>query len=138
VSHAPHRVTLKAKSAREEDVYKDIVRITEKDRGDLKTGRIHKFKTSNATAYFILRGNGPSDDGKILIDEAARNKLNLGPSAESDFVIQQVGFWGELRWVWSATDPSYRIAGRLGVLSLFLGVLALGLGIAPLFIEAFK
>jgi hypothetical protein len=122
---ADHKVTLKVRSADAEDVYKDIVRISESSRSGLKTGRIHRFSTSKGAAYFILRGSGPENDGKILMDEAARSKLNLEASVEREFAIHEVGFWGELRWVWNATDPTYRIAGRLGVLSLLLGLLAI-------------
>lgn len=119
-----HKVTLKVKSADEEDVYKDIVRIPAKDRGDLKTGRIHRFSTSNGVAYFILRGSSPDNAGRILMDEASRDKLNLKASVECEFDIREARFLGQLRWMWSATDPTYRIAGQLGVLSFALALLA--------------
>ena len=60
----------------------------------------------------------------VLMDKASRYKLKLAPSEECDFTIREVGFWGELCWVWGATNPVYRIAGRLGVLSLVLGLAA--------------
>ncbi|HEY8948688.1 MAG TPA: hypothetical protein VIM56_07365 [Rhizomicrobium sp.] len=118
-------VSLKVRGAESEDVYKDIVRISEASRHGLKTGKVHKFSVPEGSAYFILRGSAQENDGKILMDEAARGKLNLGPGAEREFEIQEAGFWGELRWVWNATDPTYRIAGRLGVLSFSLAILAL-------------
>jgi hypothetical protein len=88
-------------------------------------GRIQRFITSKGTAYFILRGRSSADAGKITMDQACRSKLALSAGAECDFDIREAGFWGELRWMWSATDPTYRAAGRLGVLSLFLAVVAL-------------
>lgn len=126
------QIKLKVRSAQEEDVYKDIVRISQNSRHGLKTGKIHRFKADGNHAYFILRGTGPENDGKLLIDEAARSKLSLSAGAEREFLIEEVGWWGELVWMWEATDPTYRVAGRLGVLSLLLGLLAF----APLIYSA--
>jgi hypothetical protein len=138
VGYVRHKVRLSVRSAEIDDVYKDIVRISEESRGPLKTGRVHKFATGSGTAHFILRGSSPSNVGKILMDEAARAKLKLEPSAECDFDIQEVGFWGELRWAWSATDPTYRVAGKLGVLSFVLGVISLILGFAAICAEMYS
>jgi hypothetical protein len=59
------------------------------------------------------------------MDEASREKLGLERSAECVFQIRQVGFWGEILWVWGAINPAYRIAGRLGVLSFILGAFSI-------------
>jgi hypothetical protein len=134
MGHMKRSLKLKVRSAESEDVYKDIVRISEVTRDGLKTGRVHKFSVPEGTAYFILRGTGPEHDGKLLIDEAARGKLGLSAGVERDFRIEEAGFWGELRWMWNATDPTYRIAGRLGVLSFALGLIAL----VPLVIDLAK
>ena len=125
MNRTSHTVRLTVKSIEYDDVYKDIVRMSEASRDGLKTGRIHRFRTSAGAAYFILRGTKSKNDGKILMDEAARSKLNLEAKTEAEFEICEVGFWGELRWVWNATDPTYRIAGRLGALSFFLAIIAL-------------
>jgi hypothetical protein len=121
-----HKIRLAVRSIALRDVYQDVVRISEKSRGGLQTGRIHKVKVGRKAAHFILRGSHPNNDGKILMDEASREKLGLEPSAECVFHIREVGFWGEILWVWGAINPAYRIAGRLGVLSFILGVLAIG------------
>lgn len=118
------RLSLKLRSAEYDDVYRDIVRISEATRQGLKTGRIYKFAVEGASAHFILRGTGPENDGKMLIDEAARSKLNLAAGSEVAIRISEAGWLGELAWMWSATDPTYRIAGRLGVLSFLLGLIA--------------
>jgi len=118
-------IKLKVRSAESDDVNKDIVRIAERSRSGLKTGRIHKFTVGDQSAYFILRSCSPDDAGKIFMDETAREKLGLAGSVEREFRIERAGLLGELRWLWSATDPTYRIAAKLGVLSFCLGVVAL-------------
>lgn len=132
-----HKARLKVHGADEDDVYEDIVRIPEKDRGELKTGAIHRFSTAKGAAYFILRGSKPDNAGKILMDKASRDKLSLNPSEECDFDIREAGFWGEFCWVWRATNPVYKVAGRLGVLSFFLGIVAVIFGFIAL-IPIFK
>ncbi len=121
-----HSGNLTVGSGEERDVYKDIVRIAEQSRGNLKAGRIHKFITPNGSAYFILRGSEvPKNIGKILMDDVSRRTMKLCLGEPYDFDIREVGFWGELWWACNAVDPTYRVAARLGVLSFFLGLAAL-------------
>ena len=117
-------LTLRVRSAKYNDIYKDIVRVSEQSREGLLPGRVHKFISPNKTAYFILRGAGPKDDGLIRMDEESRKKLAVKYGETYDFEISPVGFLGEMKWAFGATDPSYRIAARLGVLSFFLGLFA--------------
>lgn len=117
---------LKVDSVEDEDVYKDVVRIAKTDRGSLRAGRIHRFVANGRTSYFIIRGAGNRrGQGKISMDEASRTKLGLTRGLQYSFEITEAGFWGELRWAFYATDPAYRVAARLGVLSFGLGLLAL-------------
>ena len=117
--------SLTVTKARKDDVYKDVVRINEKSRGDLRAGRVHKFCTIEKSAYFILRGSDEeSDVGKILMDDASRNTMGLLCGQKYIFEIIEVGFWGELRWAWGAVDPTYKVAARLGVISFALGLVA--------------
>jgi hypothetical protein len=110
---------------RKEDVYKDIIRIRDDCRGNLKAGRVHRFTTAHGSGSFILRGSDDTNDiGKILMDDASRNTLNLCPRKEYDFKIREVGFLGELWWACFAVDPTYRVAARLGVISFVLGLFA--------------
>lgn len=119
-------LTLTVQSAKDEDVYKDIVRIPQADRGELKTGRVHRFSVKGeGSGYFILRGAAERYNGTIRMDSAARSRLNLGSGKTYVFKVEEAGFIGELVWGWYATDPSYRAAARLGVLSFFLAIIAL-------------
>ena len=124
--------TLTVKSARYADVYRDTIRITEADRGPLKTGTICRIKAGDATAYAILRGLGAARKGEILLDEALRERLKVPYGESHQFRVKQVGFWGSLLWGWNATDPTYATAARLGVLSFWLGVIAVALTLPPL------
>ena len=118
-------VKLKVRATDPDDINKDIVRVAERRRAGLKIGRIHKFTVGDQSAYFILRSCAPEDAGKIFMDEAAREKLGLSAGADKEFKIERASLWGEICWLWNATDPTYRIAAKLGVLSLGLGIIAL-------------
>lgn len=133
-----HAANLVVRSARYADVYKDTIRIAEVDRGNLRTGRIHRFKMGSKVAYAVLRGLSPVHAGKILMDEATRERLDAGYGASTDITISEASFWGQLRWGWDATDPTYSTATRLGVLSFGLGLLSLVLALpaVPAFTRA--
>lgn len=121
---AVEKCELIVRSAKREDVYRDIVRISEQSRGSLKNGRVHRFHTASGSGYFILRGLGSTNDGLIRMDEASRASMGLPFGQKYEFTIAEAGFWGELLWAYSATDPAYRIAAKLGVLSFVLAVIA--------------
>lgn len=126
MTKAPHRCDLKVDGVSDDDVYKDIVRISKRDRGSLRAGHIHCFKANGRSSYFVLRGVGNRIGyGKIFMDDAARTKLDLKRGQQFSFEIKEAGFWGELRWAFFATDPAYRVAARLGVLSFALALIAL-------------
>ena len=80
------------------------------------------------TAYALARGSGHSREREIRMDERLRNIL--GVSVGDDVVgdLDRVGPYGQFRWAWCASDPAYRVAARLGLLSVLLGLLGLVLG----------
>jgi hypothetical protein len=111
------------------DVYKDIVRIPQRDRGALKTGRLHKVSCHGGSALLVLRGRTSDDDGKMCIDEEGRSRLGIDFGDTVEFTIQPVGILGEFEWAWNATDPAYRVSSRLGLIGLFLGAVGTVLGV---------
>jgi hypothetical protein len=119
-------LNLEVHEARKDEVYKDIARISEASRKGLVAGKIHRFRTKAGSAYLILRGNDASlEKSYIRLDEAARDRLGLSDNdilKNADFTVSEVGLRGEFVWAWQATDPSYRVAARLGVLSIVLAV----------------
>jgi hypothetical protein len=115
--------------ARTDDVFKDIVRINHHDRENVPAGRICKISICNRSRFLIARGLPESQRGKILLDDLAREALEVKVGSKYDFQINRVGLWGQLRWACSVSDPGARIAAWLGVLSLLLGLLGLAIGI---------
>ena len=125
---------LVVKKAAEADVYRDIARIPELHRKDrrgrtIPEGSVCKLSTSGKSAFVLLRGKGDSDDAAIWLDERSRNRLGITDREEADVQVEPVGLWGQVCWGWNASDPSYRVAARLSVLSVVLGLVGLILGV---------
>ncbi|MFH1702832.1 MAG: hypothetical protein ABIB41_05295 [Nitrospirota bacterium] len=128
---------LKVMQAAREDVYRDIVRVPEQYRLDadgkvVPEGFVCKICTPNKSAYTILRGCGNSSELLIYMDERLRNCLSLKKGDEVEVRFETAGFWGQFRWAWNASDPAYRVAARMGLLSVALGLLGLVLGLLSL------
>jgi hypothetical protein len=129
---------LEIHQAKNEEAYRDIVRIPEDVRLDaagarIDEGRICKLKTGSKTAYVIVRGVKNLELAKspehihgrcIHMDEVTRKRLNVDKAGSAKFILEPVGWWGEFRWAWSATEIGYRVASRLGLLGLVLGIIA--------------
>ena len=125
---------LRVQKVREQDVYRDTARIPEPYRITntaqiIEEGKVCKVTARGKSAFLILRGYLGSNEATIHLDERSRNRLEISINEEHDFELQPAGFLGEFRWAWSASDPAYRIAARLAVLSVALGFLGIGLGI---------
>lgn len=129
-----HVARLIVQSARDDDVLKDIARVCRDDRGALRTGRFHRFSVNGCGAYLILRGVSARRKGCILLDAEMRGHLRVQSGSPYDFQIAEAGFWGELRWGWSATDPAYRAASRAAAISVGIGTLSLLLGALGLWV----
>ena len=128
---------LKVQQAAREDVYRDIVRVSERYRGDIHgvivpEGSVCRIVAPGGAAYGILRGLGNLSEPVINMDERLRNLLHLNDGDEVDFQFTTAGFWGQFRWAWSASDPAYRVAARLALLSVVLGAVGLVLGLFSL------
>lgn len=130
---------LEIHQAKNEEVYRDIVRIPEDVRLDsggnkIDEGRICKIKTGPHTAYVIVRGVRNFDlqgspahvHGRCIhMDDATRRRLGVTDTHSARFELEPVGWYGELLWAWTATEIGYRISSRLGLLGLILGLIAL-------------
>ena len=120
---------LTVKSARDEDVYKDIARINKNDRGALPSGRIYMLSVNGRAKYFIVRGVSNEQPGTILLDDISREVLNVRLGQAYDFLIERAGPIGQVRWACAVADPAGRIAAVLGVWSMVLSVVGVVLGI---------
>jgi hypothetical protein len=66
------------------------------------------------------------------MDERLRNLLKVSNGSEVDFEFRTTGLGGQFLWAWSASDPAYRVAARLALLSVILGAIGLMLGLFSL------
>lgn len=119
-----------------EDIYRDIVRIPQQHRLDAQgsvvpEGSVCKLTIADRTVYAIMRGDIGSSFRSIRIDERLRNILDINEGDEVELKIRTVCLWGQFWWAWSASDPAYRVAARMAMLSVMLGLLGLTLGIFP-------
>ena len=76
---------------------------------------------------FAIARNAP-EDNTIGLELHLRDYLKVKPGQDANFDIQKASWLDELWWIWRATDPLHRTAGRLGILSLALGCFGFVLG----------
>lgn len=120
---------LKVCQIEEADVYKDIVRIPELHRTDREGKPIEESTVCwiNGTpqrSVAVLRGYQKSANAEIHMDERTRNRLGVQLDHSYDFRFKKAGFCGQLKWAWKASETGYRVASRLGVIGLIVGLLA--------------
>lgn len=128
---------IKVRSAASDDVYKDIIHIPESCRHDayghvIPEGTVCKVAYRGRATFALVRGSGNSSEKEIRIDERLRNLLGFSINEEVDLQLKKVGLWGQFRWAWNASDPAYRVAARMGGLSVILGLTGLLLGLLSL------
>ena len=115
-----------------EEIYKDFVRIPEEYRGGIKEGRVCKLRVGKNKILRSVRGLIGESNNIIKMDEFTRARLGASNNRELTFTIRETWWIGQFLWAWNATDPTPRIAARLGIVSLALGVLGLMLGVLSL------
>lgn len=131
---------LKITEAFDKDVYRDTARIPHKYR-EYKNGKviiegtICKVTHNNKSIYLIIRGDLSSDESVIRIDERTRNALDVNINDKLDFTIIPCGIFGKLHWLWNASDTTYRLASKLAILSVILGLIGFILGIISIYIS---
>ena len=125
---------LEVRSARRVDIYRDIARVPESHRVDsrgrrIPEGRICEVTVGSKSWLLSLRGQQQHSDPAIHLDDYAREKLGLEKGKQVNLTLRQVGWLGQFLWTWRATDPLYRIAARVGGISVLLSFLGLVAGI---------
>jgi hypothetical protein len=106
-----------------------IVRIPEIHRTD-RNGKTIEESTvcwidgTPERSVAVLRGYQQSTDAEIHMDDRTRARLGVKLGHPYDFRFKQAGFCGQLKWAWKASETGYRVASRLGVIGLIVGVLA--------------
>jgi hypothetical protein len=127
---------LTVKKISKEDVFGDTARVSEEYRKtpsgkDIKSGTVCKIKVNGRSAYAVIRGTPDEITQNIYMDDYLRKDLGVEPGEAHDFKFHPTSVFGSIAWTWKATDPVYRVASRLSVLSLALGILGLILGALP-------
>jgi hypothetical protein len=121
-------VKLTVKPARDQDVYKDIVRLNTNDRLHVRAGTIGKISVNGRSRFFIVRGLAGVQQGTILIDDVGREALAVASGQEYEFLIEPAGLIGQVRWACNVSDSAGRIAAWLGVWAVGLGAVGVALG----------
>ena len=114
------------------DVHEDIVRVEISHRKGTRAGHVVKVCVNGKSAYCVARGMRANKSGVISLDSASRAKLGLEDGRSYSFEISKATFCGEICWAWNATAAMPRIAARLAVLSVALGLIGFLLGIISL------
>jgi hypothetical protein len=115
-----------------DDIFQDIVRVHQSHRPGILAGRVFRVTANGQTVRAIARGAIDNDRRFVWIDDAMRSRLNIAEGSEVEFTFGEGSWFDQFIWVWTASDPVTRTAGRLGVFSLLLGLIGLALGLISL------
>jgi len=121
-----------------EDIYKDIIRVNEAHRinrhgATIKEGQVCLVLVNGRKCLVVLRGHQDSDTPQVRMDDYTRGRLGLRENVSYEFEFKQMGFVGQLRWAWDATEIGYQVASRIAVLGFIMGAIGLVLVIAEHF-----
>lgn len=117
-----------------EDVFKDVARIPEQDRGGIREGSVCVVCANGRMKYLIVRGLEETLSGGIMLDEITRKAMGLQEGMSYEFSVKEAGILGQIRWACMVSDRGYRISAWVGVISLALGALGAVLGFIGLWI----
>ncbi len=123
---------LTVKKSESSDVYGDVVRIHKDARGKVSEGSICRIEVGSGKSVLrAVRGLGTSDENNNIIkmDLVTRTELGITLDEKHEFKLSVVWWPRQIWWAWNASDPTPRLAARLGVLSVGLGVLSALLGV---------
>jgi len=123
-----------------DEVYHDIARIPEEHRKDPHGQRISRgevcqlrCKETGKRVFIVLYGG--SKNAEIQIDNRTRRNLGVTVEHDYDFELIPSGFWGEVRWALGSGDVVYRFSSKVALVSLFLGLVGVALGVLALFLS---
>jgi hypothetical protein len=98
---------------------------------EIHKNHVYRLMVNNKSRLVALRG---SYNNGISMDEVTREKLGIQANRSYHFDFYKTTWIGQFLWAWGATDPAYRIATRLGALSLVLGIVGTILGVWSLYL----
>ena len=127
---------LEVHQLKEKDVYQDMFRVPDIFRTDLNDqpiaeGILCKIRTGNKQAYGFARGLEDESNQIIRLDGLMRRNLGVERNGAFDFTFRKAKLIEEFRWAWSASNPAYRVAARMAVLSIILSISSLFIAVFP-------
>ena len=111
------------------DVFSDSVRVHYSHRPEVAAGRIMRVCANGKVIRAVARSAIKNDRGGVWLDDAMRKYLGVRDDKEADFEFKPPTVWDEWIWAWHASNAVTRVAARISLISLFLGVLGLVLGV---------
>ena len=121
-------ITLTVRQVEREDVFHDVVRVHLDHRPFAQAGTVVVVGHAGREVRLVARGAPKRDKTGVWLDLRSREKLGLKPNEQAPITFKQATICDEFKWAWSATDAMPRIAARLGLLSVGLGLLGVLLG----------
>lgn len=118
-----------------EDVYRDRVRIPAEHRDTVREGRVCKVSTNGHSILTEVRGIQSEQRPIIRMDEVTRGSLGLAFLETYAFEIREASWPEQFRWAWNSSDSASRIAARLGLVGVILGLLGLLVAITPIVLK---
>jgi hypothetical protein len=99
------------------DIYRDMVRIPEAHRIDIRGNTIPeaaicKLSQAGVGKLLFARGTLGVDRAEVFLDEKTRNDLKVNVGQEYDFKIRNIRWLGHILWCTRASDPAYRESGE--------------------------
>jgi ribosomal protein S1 len=121
------------------DVYKDMARIPELHRNDIygeniTEGDICEVSIGENSVFLSVRGQTEHNNPAIHLDERTRNKLGVKIGETVEVKIRSAEPIEKYRWVLSASDPAYRLASQVALISLAVSLVGMLVGIVSIYI----
>lgn len=116
---------LEVHQVRDEEVYRDIVRVHRSRRGKLRSGQVCRITIDRLSTHAVVRGLPDDQQDWICLDEVQREKLGVERGQRVEPKISRAGIFGWLAFMLNASDPALRAASWIGLVSLMVGLLSL-------------
>ena len=131
IDHGPS-TKLRVRQVVAEEVHLDLVRVHQEHRPGTRAGDVIVISVGSKDAVAVARGARDDERDTIAMDQQVRRRLGVEREQEYEFRFSKAGSFDALRWAWHATEAMPRVAARLAVVSVGLGLLGLLLGFVSL------
>ena len=99
--HAPNKLTVH--DAKQNDVYRDIVRVHHSQRNGIREGKICRVSAVGGRAVLLaVRGLPDTEKGYIRLDEICKDRLALNFGDVRDFTFRKAYSWEAVCWACNA------------------------------------